>query len=188
MSFTEHAPELLRLARNSIAHGLEKQRALVPPRQDVHTALHAEGASFVTLQKQGALRGCIGSLQAHRPLYVDVAENAWASAFRDPRFPSLAPDEMDQLCIEISLLSAPEPFPVQSEQDLLQQLRPGVDGLILQDGTRRATFLPAVWESLPTPAQFVRQLKQKAGMQADHWSDTMQVQRYSAEKISEPLR
>ncbi len=185
MSFTEHADTLLRIARGSIAHGLQGNPALLPAAETVHAALRADGASFVTLKKQGTLRGCIGSLQAHRPLFVDVAENAWASAFRDPRFPGLAADEYDGLAVELSLLTTPRPLAVQSEADLLEKLRPGQDGLILQDGRLRATFLPSVWESLPDPADFVAHLKRKAGMPADHWSASLQVQIYGAEKISE---
>jgi AmmeMemoRadiSam system protein A len=112
-----------------------------------------------------------------------VTENAYAAAFRDPRFLPVAPDEFADLEIHLSLLTPPEPVEAASEADLLQQLRPGEDGLILQEGSRRATFLPAVWESLPEPQSFVRHLKRKAGLPAEYWSDTLTVFRYRAEHI-----
>lgn len=152
----------------------------------VPQALRQEGASFVTLRKANALRGCIGSPVAHRPLALDVAINAFKSAFHDPRFPPLKDDENTGISLEISLLSAPEPFPVTSEADLIEQLRPGVDGLTLAEGDRRALFLPAVWDGLPDPQEFVRRLKLKAGWDAGYWSDTVVATRFTAEKITAP--
>lgn len=176
---------LLQMARGSIAYGLKTGKPGLPKIEPMVPAFEAERATFVTLKKQGQLRGCIGSLQAHRPLYQDIAANAFAAAFRDPRFPPLQADEFKAIHIELSLLTAPEPLPVASEADLLAKLVPGRDGLILQDGGKRATFLPAVWETLPDPRDFLTHLKAKAGMAPDHWSDSMQVQIYRAEKISE---
>jgi len=119
--------------------------------------LHQTGACFVTLESSGSLRGCIGSLNARRPLAEDVLHNARAAAFDDPRFPPLHGAELAGVEISISVLTPPEPFPVKNEADLLQSLRPGVDGLLLEDGAYRATFLPSVWEQLPTPAAFLAQ-------------------------------
>jgi len=143
------------------------------------------GATFVTLTQRGQLRGCIGSLEAQRPLAIDVAENAIAAAFRDPRFPPLEKDELPRTRVEVSLLTPAEPFPVASEADALSRLRPGIDGLILSYGRRRATFLPQVWESLPEPRQFVAQLKLKAGLPADFWHEQIALARYGARKWQE---
>lgn len=169
---------LLSLARKSITHGLEHHQPLPVTPGEYPKALQQAGASFVTLEKQNRLRGCIGTLEAYRPLVVDIVENAFAAAFRDPRFTPLQADELSELQIHISLLTPPEPLPVKDEAELLRQLRPGIDGLILQDGHHRATFLPSVWESLPTPPQFVAQLKLKAGLPVDYWSDTLRFERY----------
>ena len=169
---------LLSLARESITHGLEQHQPLPVTPAEYPQALQQAGASFVTLEKQHQLRGCIGSLEAYRPLVVDIAENAFAAAFRDPRFTPLQRDELSELQIHISLLTPAESFPVKDEAELLRQLRPGIDGLILHDGRHRATFLPSVWESLPTPQQFVAQLKLKAGLPVDYWSDSLRFERY----------
>ena len=138
-------------------------------------------ASFVTLHRQGELRGCIGHLEGVQPLVVDVAENAFAAAFRDPRFPPLAEPELAGLALHISVLTPATELEFESEQDLVAQLRPGIDGLILQEGAARGTFLPSVWESLPDPHQFLAQLKRKAGLPSDHWSERIRVFRYETE-------
>ena len=174
---------LLQLARDSIAHGLETGEPLKVNVHDYPSELTVDRATFVTLERQGQLRGCIGMLEAVRPLVEDVAENAFAAAFRDPRFPPLADDELADLDLHISILSPAESMHFESEQDLIEQIRPGIDGLILQDGHRRGTFLPSVWEQLPDARQFLRHLKQKAGLPADYWSDTLRVSRYRAEMI-----
>ena len=122
-------------------------------------------------------------LEAVRPLARDVAENAFSAAFRDNRFPPLAADEFDDLELHISILSPPEPMTFRSEQDLIAQIRPEIDGLILEEGLRRGTFLPSVWESLPNPHQFLKHLKQKAGLPTEYWSDTIKVSRYTAEIV-----
>ncbi|MCB2102666.1 MAG: AmmeMemoRadiSam system protein B [Rhodobacterales bacterium] len=160
----EHGERLLRLAAAAIEQGLINDR---PPKVDPATlppALAAPGAAFVTLKIDGRLRGCIGSPQAHRPLGTDVADNAFGAAFRDPRFPRLTLKEKPRLALSIAVLSPAAPLPCATEAELLAALRPGVDGLILQDGPHRALFLPAVWADLPDPAQFVGRLKQKAGL------------------------
>lgn len=179
----EHKRRLLQLARDSIRHGLEAGRPLHVSLVGLPEALQAVRATFVTLLKQGELRGCIGSLEAVRPLAEDIAHNAYAAAFHDPRFPPLDSSELDKLAIHLSLLTPPEPMRFTSEQDLIAQLQPGVDGLILAEGGRRGTFLPSVWEQLPDPAEFLRHLKRKAGLPAGYWSDTLTVQRYRAEVV-----
>ncbi|MFM8330702.1 MAG: AmmeMemoRadiSam system protein A [Candidatus Methylumidiphilus sp.] len=179
----EQRQTLLRLARDSIRQGLDVGRPLAVDVTALPPPLQAVRASFVTLQKHGELRGCIGMLEAVRPLAQDIAENAYAAAFRDPRFPPLAADEWADLDIHLSLLTPAEPMRFSSEQDLLAQLRPGVDGLILEEGRRRGTFLPSVWEQLPEPAQFLEHLKRKAGLPGGYWSDTLKVWRYRAELV-----
>ncbi len=179
---------LLQLTAASIAHGLAYGRSLPVNPADYPARLREPGAAFVTLHLHGRLRGCIGSLEAYRPLVEDVAENAFAAAFRDPRFPPVTQAEFPHLDIEVSVLSPPEPLPVRSEAELLTKIRPGVDGLILEEGMRRGTFLPAVWESLPDPRSFVSQLKLKAGLPLDYWSDTLRVYRYHTEAFHAPVR
>ncbi len=180
-----HRTTLLDTARRSIRHGLAHGRALQVDPSAYHQPLAANGASFVTLQRRGTLRGCIGTLEAFRPLICDVAENAFAAAFRDPRFPPVREDELDDITLDISVLGKPEALEFRSRQDLLQQIRPGVDGLILQDGPNRGTFLPSVWESLPEREEFLRQLNVKAGLPPGHWSDTLRVWRYTTEYFGE---
>ena len=142
-------------------------------------------ASFVTLTRDNRLRGCIGSLDAKRPLVADVAWNAYASAFHDRRFEPLAGDEFDQLSLSISILGKPLPLTFDSEQNLLSQLRPNIDGLTIQEGTRRATFLPQVWEQTGDTVRFIRQLKIKAGFAAD-WSNTFKAWRYQTDTFARP--
>jgi AmmeMemoRadiSam system protein A len=141
-------------------------------------------ASFVTLNQSGNLRGCIGTLEAHQPLILDVSYNAYSAAFRDPRFPRITSSELPQLAIHISVLTPAIPMTFKSEADLIEQLQPGVDGLILTRGFQRGTFLPSVWESLPDARQFLQQLKRKAGLPVDFWSDDIQIERYSTISIS----
>jgi len=123
-------------------------------------------------------------LQATRSLVEDVANNAFAAAFNDPRFPALEKQELECLEIYISILSPSEPIYFSCEEDLLKQLRPGIDGLILETGSHRGTFLPTVWQSLPEPEKFLAHLKQKAGLPDDFWSDTLKIQRYTTELIA----
>ena len=170
---------LLTVARRSIEHGLNHHyRSPDLVLSEYSDNLTQPGASFVSLHIGKQLRGCIGTLKAHQPLIVDVAHNACNAAFRDPRFPPLAAAELTEVDIEISLLSKATRMHYTDEADLLTQLRPGVDGLILQEGEQRGTFLPAVWQSLPRAADFLRELKKKAGLPGDYWSATLQVWRY----------
>lgn len=174
---------LLQVASASVNHGLEFGQPLPIESEDYPERLAKPGACFVTLEISGRLRGCIGSLEAWRPLVLDCAENAFAAAFRDFRFPPVAEQELDLLDYQVSVLSVPAPLYFQSEDDLLSQLRPGKDGLVLVQGDRRATFLPSVWESLPEPREFLRHLKQKAGLAPEYWSDAIKAFRYTVESI-----
>ena len=169
------------IALASIQQGLQTSRPARVNQAALPEKLRQPGAAFVTLNRNGQLRGCIGSLEARRPLAEDVAENAFAAAFRDPRFPPLQANEQAGLSVHISVLGQPEPMQFDSEADLLRQLRPGKDGLILEDGHHRGTFLPSVWESLPRAEDFLRHLKQKAGLPPDYWSDSIRVSRYGTE-------
>lgn len=175
--------DLLRLAVDSIEMGL-KGTQLEVDLIVYSRALRDPGASFVTINVRDQLRGCIGSLEIKRALAVDVVKNARAAAFDDPRFGALTQEEFENLHIHISVLSPPETIECASQDELVRQLRPRIDGLILEDGASRATYLPSVWEALPDPQKFLQQLKQKAGLSLDHWSDTIKVQRYTTECMS----
>ena len=150
---------------------------------DYSPDLQQQRATFITLNINDQLRGCIGTLEAHQPLVIDVAHNARAAAFQDPRFGPLSKPEFERLQIHISILGIPEPMTFTSQQDLLQQIRPGIDGLILTSGMRRGTFLPSVWESLATPEEFLSHLKLKAGLPAGFWSDGIRIERYTTESF-----
>ncbi len=178
---SEERRRLTEIARESVAYGLQHGRALPVDLQQWPEALQADRAAFVTIKLNGELRGCIGTLQAHRSLVVDIAENAYLAAFCDPRFSPLTETDLANAEFHLSLLSQPDPITFGSEAELLDQLRPGIDGLVLADGNRRGTFLPTVWESLPERHAFLQQLKRKAGLPPDHWSDTIQVSRYTTE-------
>ena len=173
---------LLAAAQRAIAEGLRGGRWL-PESAGVQGVLGGDGASFVTLKIKGRLRGCIGTLQPRRPLIVDVAANAHAAAFEDPRFEPLDAAEARELETHLSVLGPTLPLPVAGEADLLAKLRPGVDGLVLSLGRRRATFLPSVWEELSRPALFLAHLKLKAGLATDFWSDDFRFERYEVEEF-----
>ena len=181
----EQRATLMGVARQSIEHGLAHGQPLVAHPSEYHRDLKAVRASFVTLQLLGRLRGCIGHLEAVQPVVVDVAENAFAAAFRDPRFAPLTEAEWPEVDVHLSLLTPPEPMRFSDEADLIAQIRPGEDGLILQDGPNRGTFLPSVWESLPDRVQFLTHLKHKAGLAANHWSEQVEVYRYHTESFGE---
>lgn len=180
-----HRATLLQVARDSIRHGLDRGRPLGVRIEKYAPPLQALGASFVTLHRTDQLRGCIGHLEATQALVQDVAANAFAAAFRDPRFPPLREDELPQLRVHVSVLTPTFPIPFSSEEDLIAKLRPGVDGLILEEGSARGTFLPSVWESLPDPPEFLRHLKVKAGLKPGHWSDRVKVYRYATESFGD---
>jgi AmmeMemoRadiSam system protein A len=179
----EHRQALLDVAAAAIDRGLSEGSALAVAVQDYPEILRQPRASFVTLRIGQRLRGCMGSLMATEPLVVNVARNAYTAAFRDPRFAPLARDEFPQLHIHLSLLGHPEPVAFESEAHLLSLIRPGIDGLTLIEGSRRATLLPAVWETLADPREFLAQLKRKAGLPIDYWSATLRVERYTAESV-----
>ena len=174
--------QLLQLAGESIKQGLCGETLEVRA-ADYAAPLREARATFVTLQVDAQLRGCIGTLEARRLLVEDVVINAWSAAFRDPRFPVLTWSEYERIEIHISILSRPEPMQFSSEDDLLAQLRPQVDGLIIEEGLYRGTFLPSVWEQLPDPREFLRHLKRKAGLHPEYWSSRLRVERYTTESI-----
>lgn len=176
---------LLELARKSILHGLTHGRSLQVNPGDYPPFFQEWGAAFVTIEKHGKLRGCIGTAEAYRPLVQDVVEHAYNAAFEDPRFKALNQNEFDLLHIEISILTNPEDITFSSESDFLEQVVPGKDGLILEDGYRRSLFLPAVWEKLPDTESFLSHLKQKAGLPAQHWSSTIKFQRFYSFEFSD---
>lgn len=176
--------ELLRLARGSIEAGLSTGR-LAPAAAIASPALGARRSTFVTLRVRDDLRGCCGSIEPRFALAEDVWRNAWASAFADPRFPALVHEEYAGIHLHISVLTPLERMTVVNEIDLLASLRPGIDGLVLELGAARATFLPAVWKSLPDPVDFVRRLKAKAGWPPTFWSSQIQAWRYQAESFGE---
>jgi uncharacterized protein len=147
--------------------------------------LLAKGASFVTLERCGALRGCVGSLEASRPLYRDVLRNA-VRAMTDPRMPPVCADDWPDLDVKVSVLGAPQPLPSRTRDELLAALRPGVDGLILTDGQRRATFLPAVWAKLPEPDRYVAALLRKGGWPAGRWPVGLVARRYGSLEFRDP--
>lgn len=177
--------QLLGIARRSIRAGLRTREPLMPDSAEVTGPLATEFASFVTLKLAGDLRGCVGSLEPKGPLAHGVATMAYHAAFQDVRFPPLASDELEQVYIEISVLSVPEPIDCGSEDELLAKLVPAEDGLLLADRGRRVTFLPQVWDRLEEPGQFVRHLKQKAGWPADYWSATIKAHRYRTISFAE---
>ena len=173
---------LLMLARSAIAEklGLGTLAAVS------HARLEEPSATFVTLRHAGELRGCVGSLQPVRALRDDVRANAVAAAFRDPRFAPLAASEFAMTSLEVSLLAGEERIEARSESELLAQLRPGVDGVILEWGRHRATLLPQVWQHVSDPREFLAALKVKAGLAEDFWNEGMLVSRYGATTWKEP--
>jgi AmmeMemoRadiSam system protein B/AmmeMemoRadiSam system protein A len=176
--------QLLFLARGSILQRLQGRNELRIPRTHYDPGLSRRLASFVTLNRGGQLRGCIGSLVAHRSLLEDVAHNAVAAAFRDSRFKPLRASEYPEVELHISVLSRPAPLAVNSRQELASRLRPGVDGLVLEERGHRATYLPSVWSQLPDPDQFVGELRRKAGLPREGWSNETRVSIYQTEEFS----
>ncbi len=168
---------LLALARDSVRHGLEHGRPLAADRA-MAGALAQPGACFVSLHIGKDLRGCIGRTEASRRLVDQLLDNAWAAAFRDPRFPALTRDELGRLSIEVHVLTPMQPLAFGSLADLYARLRPGVDGLQLESETRRGVFLPVMWEQLPEPRDFVGHLLRKAGIRD---SERFSAQRFEAE-------
>lgn len=172
---------LIGIARGAIARELGREH---PAHSDAPW-LKQPGATFITLMQSDRLRGCIGSLTAHRPLVDDVRANAVAAAFRDPRFPPMRADEFETTDIEVSLLSALESLDATDEEHALSQLKPGVDGIVFEYGHHRSTFLPQVWEQFREPRDFLAHLKYKAGLPPDFWDAQVKLQRYTVSKWRE---
>ncbi|KEQ19081.1 AmmeMemoRadiSam system protein A [Endozoicomonas numazuensis] len=179
---------LLHLARSTIATACIEGTVPELDSAQFPTKLQMHLATFVTLQKFGELRGCIGSLTPEKPLIEDIACNAFASAFKDQRFFPVTESELNDLNIEISILPPMTPLPIKSEEDLLQQIRPGIDGLLIQGDDHKATFLPQVWEQLTDPNEFLLHLKRKAGFQSHEWPEDMKCFSYQCLKFKEDLQ
>lgn len=176
---------LLSIARASIAETLGLPHISIDTLAQDNTWLQEKAACFVTLTQNDQLRGCIGTLEAHRSLLEDVKHNANAAAFSDTRFSPLDRDELDITEIEVSLLSAMQALTFSDEKDALAQLRPGVDGIVFEFGQHRSTFLPQVWEQLPAIEDFIAHLKNKAGLPSDFWTDEVKLYRYTVTKYKE---
>ena len=161
--------QLLKIARQALEASVRGEPLPSLPMEDLSPSLTADGASFVTLTVSGRLRGCIGALQAYQPLAKDVQEHAVAAALQDFRFPQVRPAELPTIAIEVSILTPAEPLEYHGPDDLIQKLNPGEDGLVLSDGHRKATFLPQVWDSLPSPEEFLSHLCMKMGAPSDLW-------------------
>lgn len=179
-----HGTTLLRIAAASIKRGAVHNSTINIDLSSFPDSLQENGACFVTIEKNGgALRGCIGSLETHQPLVKDCADNALKAAFKDPRFPRVTEEELPHLSLHISVLSPSFAMTFKDQDDLLAQLRPNIDGLIIQDGGMRSLFLPSVWEKIENKDQFLAHLKLKAGMRADHWSPTFKAWRFITEGV-----
>ena len=177
---------LLKLARQALELGLRNQPLPELDLSFLTPRLQADGATFVTLTVRGQLRGCIGALEPYQPLAEDVREHAIAAALNDYRFPPVQPGELEQIAIEVSRLTTPRPFHYKTPDELVAGLRPGIDGVVLRDGLRRATFLPQVWEKIPDPVEFLEQLCYKMGASPYLWRDKkLQVQTYQVEEFHE---
>jgi AmmeMemoRadiSam system protein A len=173
-------PDIVRLARASIRHGLVHREPLPINYDELPGAMAEPAATFTTLHIEGKLRGCCGTLEAVRPLAADVAYSAFRAAFRDPRFEPVGEHELSVIRLEVSVLSPLESMPVADEADLLNRLTPGVDGLVIVAEGRHATFLPKVWEMFPNPEHFLAALKTKCGLPGDYWSDRLEFRRYQS--------
>ncbi len=183
---TEEKQILLRLARQALDNGVRGQK--IPPldQKSMPPRLQEQGASFVTLTIRGNLRGCIGALEPYQSLADDVREHAVAAALQDYRFPKVTPEELSQIEVEISRLTIPIPLEYSTPEDLLAKLRPGIDGVLLRDGVRRATFLPQVWEKIPNPAEFLDNLCYKMGDSPELWRKKhLEVSTYQVEEFHE---
>ena len=177
---------LLQIARDAITSKLKDEQLPSIDLTSLSPALRKKGASFVTLKKGGMLRGCVGTLEAKKPLVEDVRERAVAAAFQDFRFPPLHPDELSQVKIEISVLTEAVPVSYRSAADLVSSLTPGLDGVVLSDGFHRATFLPQVWDKFPEPEAFLSRLCAKMGLKEGTWRDRhLDVSLYRVEKFRE---
>ena len=179
---------LLAAAARAIRNGLNRGRRAKVRLGTFGREIEAWRGSFVTLTLDGRLRGCIGSLAPRMPLISDVVWNGYSSAFEDPRFKKLSKQEFPGLSLTVSILGAPGDMTFADQEDLLAQLRPGVDGLILRAGENRGIFLPQVWEQIPKPPEFLARLKRKAGLEPDFWSDDIRIERFTAESFAAPVK
>jgi len=175
---------LLDVARRSIEHGLRSGLPLAVDPVGAPAALRAPGACFVTLRAGADLRGCVGTLEAHRPLVCDAAHNAFAAAHRDPRFPPLRADERARIHLHVSVLGAPEPIRFREVAELMDAVEPGLHGLWIRAGARRATFLPQVWEQLPDPHDFLGHLLDKAGIPRATPAHALAAWRYTVDEVA----
>ncbi len=175
-----HGPALLRAAAQAIEFGLKHGRVPKVSLGKLPPELKQHRATFVTLTQRGRLRGCVGTVSPRRPLIADATANGYAAAFRDPRFPSLTSDEYDQTAVSLTLLGHESELSFVDEADLLSQLVAQRDGLVIADQGKRAVFLPQVWKNIPSPAEFLRELKLKAGWASEYWSPTLKAWRFSA--------
>jgi uncharacterized protein len=186
MSYTISEEKLLlTIARQSIFYGITHGSTGTVREDLLPINLQQLGASFVTLHLNGQLRGCIGSVKAIRPIARDVAINAYLAGFEDHRFLPVKRDDFEKLVIDISLLSELEPILFDSEQALIQKIRPHIDGLVIQAEDHRGVFLPIVWEILPHPQDFFKKLKQKAGLAENYWAESIMVWRFTTHIIHE---
>lgn len=177
---------LLALAREALEAAARGQKSPPPDADSLPPALREPGSSFVTLMRAGQLRGCIGGLAPDEPLWEDVRRHAAAAALDDYRFPPVAPDELAQIEVEVSVLTPPQPLHFESPDELMRKLRPGVDGVVLVDGRHRATFLPQVWEHAPEPEQFLELLCDKLGGDPHRWRrGGLKVEIYQVIKFTE---
>jgi AmmeMemoRadiSam system protein A len=177
---------LLHMAREAMECGVRGEKLAPLHKETLSPRLLEQGASFVTLTVHGQLRGCIGALEAYQPLVEDVREHAVAAALEDPRFPPVSERELNGINIEVSRLTRPVPLEYKDADDLLAKLRPNIDGVILKDGQRRATFLPQVWEKIPDPAQFLDNLCYKMGTHVNSWrARHLEVLTYQVEEFHE---
>jgi uncharacterized protein len=177
----ERGRVLLPIARASISSALGREQLA----NEKAPWLQEKGACFVTLTQNEELRGCIGTLEAHRSLLLDVKANAHAAAFYDPRFSALTAAELDETQVEISLLSAMQPLQFSGEREALSQLQPGVHGVVFEFGRHRSTFLPQVWEQIPSVVEFMAHLKHKAGLSPDFWAEEVRLSWYTVSKWKE---
>ena len=184
---SEEQQILLRLAREAMERGVKGEELLPLELSSLPASLREEGCSFITLTLRGQLRGCIGSLDAYQSLAEDVREHAIAAALKDPRFPPVREDEVSGIQIEVSRLTRAVLLEYQDANDLLSKLRPHVDGVILRAvPSRRATFLPQVWEKIPDCAEFLNNLCYKMGVEPDAWRHThLEVLTYEVEEFHE---
>ena len=184
-SLAPHASEMFAVVRSSIRHGLTSEEPRTVFAADFAAELRPVMASFVTLRVAADLRGCIGTVVASRPLVEDLCHNAFMAAFGDPRFDPLSTAEFEALHLEISVLGPPAPISFRDEDELAAMLVPGRDGLILEKGSQRGLFLPQVWDSLPEPAEFLRYLKEKAGLPPDALAAGVRAQRFAVARFEE---